>query len=198
MEIDELKDAWKNTVGGHGQQRENIMEMIQHDSSGPVAALKKAFRKQYRFIIIVALIVLNNLTHGFSEINFLFFFSYLIFCGLLSFFFYQNYRMIGRIEKMDGLIKTTVEQQITWLESRLKTHLAAVRIALLFFIALAEVLPYFQHGRMLDKWHALSPYLRVLVYVSVMALQYFISRGLSNRRFGRHLRHLKELVVQLQ
>ncbi len=196
--MNELKQAWKNTTDMHQQQPENIMEMIQHDSTGPVAALKKAFRKQYRFIIIIAFIVLNNITHSFTEINYLFFFSYVIFCGLLACFFYQNYRMIRRIEKMDGLIKATVQQQITLLESRLKIHLAAVRIALLFFITLTEVLPYFQHGRMLDKWHAVSPYIRVLVYVSVIALQYFISRGLSNRKFGRHLRHLKDLVVQLQ
>jgi hypothetical protein len=198
MELDELKQAWKQTEIINQTQNQNIMEMMQQSSTGPVAALKKAFRKQYRLIIIMALFVLTNLTHGFTSTNYIMFFSYAVFCAGLAYFFYRNYQMVHSIESMHGMVKNTISQQITSLESRLKMHMISVRIALLVFIALTEVLPYFQHGRVLDKWHAAPLFLRILVYVSLIVFQYFVSRSFSKRKFGQHLEHLKELIVQLQ
>jgi hypothetical protein len=84
------------------------------------------------------------------------------------------------------------------LETRLRQNLIGIRVALLFFIVLTEVLPYFQHFRMLNTWHSLSPFIRFGAYAALFLFQYFVSRTVSQRKFGQHIAHLKELVKQMQ
>ena len=98
---------------------------------------------------------------------------------------------------MDGLLKENLEQQITLLQTRMKWTIIGLRLALLFFIVLAEVLPYFQHFRMLDKWHSLPIYMRFGLYAALLILQYFISPLVLQRKFGRHLSSLKQLAKEL-
>ena len=99
---------------------------------------------------------------------------------------------------MDGMVKANLEQQIATLQSRLKWKITGVRIALLYFILLAEVMPYFQHYSMLDKWHSLSLAVRLAAYVGFLLLQYFISTVVSHRKYGKHLLYLKQLANEMQ
>jgi hypothetical protein len=102
------------------------------------------------------------------------------------------------MEGMDGMVKSNLEQQIFLLETRLKQNIIGIRIALLFFIVLTEILPYFQNFRMLNTWHSLSPFIRFGAYTALLLFQYFVSRSVSQRKFGNHIAHLKELVNQMQ
>jgi len=52
MELDDLKQTW-NQNQSTKPLNTDIMELIQHKSYGPLAALKKAFRKQ---IVLMAII----------------------------------------------------------------------------------------------------------------------------------------------
>jgi hypothetical protein len=45
MELDDLKHQWKQADKTQKPINQNIMELIQHRSRGPVAALKRSFRK---------------------------------------------------------------------------------------------------------------------------------------------------------
>ena len=72
------------------------------------------------------------------------------------------------------------------------------RLVFLFFVLLLEVVPYFQHYRMLDKWHSLSLPLRIGAYAGFFLLQYILNRRLKEHRVGRHIAYLKELVGQMQ
>jgi hypothetical protein len=60
------------------------------------------------------------------------------------------------------------------------------------------VLPYFQHYRMLDKWHSLPLLVRIAVYLGFLLLQYFISPVILQRKFGRHLNYLNTLVKEME
>jgi len=198
MELDKLKEAWNTTPYNTTLNNHAIMQMIQHTGSGPVASLKKAFRKQYHLIIVVAFFVLMQLTQGFSSINIIMFTFYVVFCLSIAYFFYSNYRIVSQIGKMDQQMKVAIQQQINMLETRLRWHLVGIRIALIIFITLLEVLPLFQHARMIDKWHSLPVYIRVLAYAALMLLQYIASRRLSRQKYGQYLAHLKDLATQLQ
>ena len=99
---------------------------------------------------------------------------------------------------MDGKVKSNLEQQISILETRLNQNLIGIRVALLFFIILTEVLPYFQNFRMLNTWHSLSPFIRFGAYAGLFLFQYFLSRRISDRKFGQPIARLKELVKQME
>jgi hypothetical protein len=199
MELEDLKQQWKATGSIHTPQNKNIMEMIQHKSYGPVAALKRSFRKQFIAMTVIPIaIIAVNMQNADTMLRSAMFWSYMFFCFGVLVFARMNYRIVQKMERMDGMVKPTLEQQVSLLETRVKQNLAGVRIALLFFITLTEVLPYLQHFRMLDKWHSLSPFIRFGAYAGLVLLQYFVSRNVSYRKFGQHIAYLKELLKQAQ
>jgi len=198
MELDDLKKSWKEQPI-ETNKNTNIMDLIQHKSYGPIAALKRGFRKQMLLMLLMPVFIfLTNSMNAAGLLKSVLFWSYVIFCLVFVIFFYVSYRVTARMETMEGNVKANIQKQILLLETRLRWKIAALRIAILFFIALLEVLPYFQHYRTLEGWHSLSPFIRFGTYALFLVLQYFASRSLTERRFGTHLKYLKELVREMQ
>jgi hypothetical protein len=197
MELDDLKQSWNKQI--IETKNTNIMELIHHKSYGPVAALKRNFRKQMVLMLLMPIFIFTtNSTSAEGLAKSILFWSYVVFCLAYVVFFYFNYRIAAGMEAMEGNVKANIEKQTFLLEKRLRWKMVGVRIALLFFIVLVEVLPYFQDYRMLNKWHSLSPFIRFGAYGLFLLLQYVAGRRVSERRFGTHLTRLKELVKEMQ
>src|SRR5580765_768114 len=65
--------------------------------------------------------------------------TYVAFCIGLAAFYINNYIIANRMQRMDGILKENLEQQITLLETRMKWKIIGLRVVLLFFIVLVEV-----------------------------------------------------------
>ena len=143
MELDDLKQTWQQNQSPKISNT-NIMELIQHKSYGPVAALKKAFRKQIALMAIIPVFFfisnVDNLSHAVSSVML---WCYIAFCIGVIVFSYHNYRIVSKMEGMDNLVKSNLEQQVTILESRMKWKKTGLMVALVFFILLTEIVPYF-------------------------------------------------------
>lgn len=199
MELDDLKQPWKEADKNQKKQNRNIMELIQQKSYGPVAALKRSYRKQIIVMLMLPFILLlTNATDISKPLTSVMYWSYVAFCIGVIIFASFNYRIADKMQNMDGMVKQNLEQQISLLETRMNWTIIGLRIVLLFFVILTEVLPYFQHYRMLDKWHSLSPFIRYGLYAFLFIIQYIFSPKVLNRKFGRHLTYLKELVKEMQ
>ena len=198
MELDDLKQTWKQTTIQTNKNTE-IMDLIKHKSYGPIAALKREFRKQIAIMALFPLLLFTLIMKDAGNIftNILFW-SYVAFCLGMLLFASINYRIVNKMGAMDGVVRANLERQIELLETRLKWKLVALRIVLLFFIVLLEVVPFFQHYRMLDKWHSLSPLVRFGSYAAFLVLQYFLSRMVSERKFGAHITYLKSLIREME
>jgi hypothetical protein len=198
MELDDLKKSW-NSQPNETSKNINIMELIGHKSYGPVAALKRGFRRQMRIMILMPLFIfIINSRNGEGPVKSILFWAYVGFCIAAVVFFYINYRIASRMEVMEGAVKANLEKQTLLLEQRLRWKTIGLPIATLFFALLVEVLPYVQHYKMLNTWHNLSPFIRFGAYAFVLLFQYIVSRLVSERRFGAHLRHLKNLVKEMR
>jgi len=198
MELDDLKQAW-NQKQSTKPLNTDIMELIQHKSYGPLAALKKAFRKQIVLMAIIpAYFIIFNVDDVHALLNNVILWSYIAFCLGVIIFSYYNYRIVNKMEGMDYMVKMNLEQQVDLLERRMKWKKTALIFALIFFILLIEIVPYFQHYRMLDKWHSLPVAIRYLAYAGLFVLQYFANTWVNERRYGRHLKYLKELAKEMQ
>lgn len=198
MELDDLKQSWKKTTIKKNKNTD-IMDIMKHKSYGPIAALKREFRKQIIVMAVLPFFLLFTTVNDISQVftNVLFW-SYVAFCLGMIIFASINYRIVEKMEVMDVSVRSNLQQQIDLLETRLSWKLIGLRIILLFFIVLVEVVPYFQHYRMLDKWHSLSPLIRFGTYAAFLVLQYFLSRIVSERKFGGHINYLKELMKEMQ
>jgi hypothetical protein len=198
MELDDLKQTWKET-NTKTNINTDIMDIMKHKSYGPIAGLKKEFRKQIVLMVLLPLFLLFTTVDDMSRIfSNVLFWSYTLFCVGMVIFASANYHIVEKMGTMDGRVRSNLEQQIDLLETRLKWKLIGLRIALVFFIILVEIVPYFQHYRMLDKWHSLSPFTRFASYAAILALQYFVSRIVNERKFGGHIKYLKTLVKEMQ
>ena len=198
MELDDLKQTWQQNQSTKTLNT-NIMELIQHKSYGPIAALKKAFRKQIVLMAIIPVFFIitnaDDLNHVLSSVML---WSYIAFCFGVMVFSYYNYRIVSKMDNMDKMVKSNLEQQVNLLETMMKWKTTGIRIALLFFIILTEIVPYFQHYRILDKWHSLAPWIRYASYTGLLVLQYFANTRVNEIRYGRHLKYLKELANEMQ
>ena len=198
MELDELKQLW-NATPLENKKQTNIMELIQQKSYGPLVALKKTYRKQIVAMTILPLLLLMiNLNDIEKTLTSVLFWSYVVFCVGVILFARYNYEIVKNMQSMDTVVKTNLEQQITLLEKRADLEIQGLRGVLFFFILLLEVLPYFQHYRMLDKWHSISIFVRIGSYGGLLLLQYVLNKQLKEQRIGRHLAYLKGLVAQMQ
>ena len=198
MELDDLKQTWKET-NIKKDKNTDIMDLMKHKSYGPIAALKREFRKQIAVMALLPLMLLFTTINDFSQIySNVLFWSYVAFCLGMVLFASANYRIVKKMGTLDGLVLSNLKQQVDLLETRLKWKIVGLRIALLFFIVLVEVVPFFQHYRMLDKWHSLSPLIRFGTYAAFLVLQYFLSRIVSERKFGAHIKYLKALMNEMQ
>lgn len=198
MELDDLKQNWKQSNEQTNKQNKNIMELIQQRSIGPMAQLKRSFRKQAVLMVLVTTMLFTSNMHiGVERIlSSALFLAYVGLCAGVVIFSWINYRLVSKMQ-MDGNVRSNFEQQVAILEKRLRWRIVALKCIFVFFIVLLEVAPYFQHYRMLDKWHSLSPFIRFGVYAAFLTIQYFAINAVSERKFGRHIKHLKNMLMEI-
>jgi len=199
MELDELKQQWNASNSKHTLQNKNIMELIQQKSYGPLAALKRSFRKQIRVMTVLPIVMLAvNLNQADKTLTSVLFWFYVLFCIGAMIFARVNYNLVQKMEQINDRVKPTLQQQVSLLENRLRQNYIGLRIGLLIFMVLLEVLPYVQHFSTLAKWHSLSPLIRFGSYAAFFVLQYFASKRVVYHKFGQHIARLKELLQQMQ
>jgi hypothetical protein len=197
MELDDLKQSWNKSQTN--KLNTDIMELIKQKSYGPLAALKTTYRKQITMMLLLPVILLMTSSDNIEgALTSILFWSYVGFCIVMIVFARYNYRIVKKMEDMDGMVKTNLEQQIDLLEKRANLEIMVLRSVLLFFILLLELVPYIQHYRMLEKWHSLSPLIRFGTYAGFILLQFFMNKKIRQRKVGRHLTYLKTLVHEMQ
>ena len=198
MELDELKKMWNETPV-QNKPIKNIMELIQQKNYGPLASLKTTYRKQIRLMMALSLMLIAvNLEDIDKVLTSVLFWSYVVFCIGVILFARFNYNLVKEMQSADSVVKSSLQKQIALLEKRANIEIVGLRIVFLFFVLLLEVVPYFQHYRMLDKWHSLSVPVRFGIYAAFLLFQYFVNRRIKQHRVGRHIAYLKELVAQMQ
>lgn len=198
MELDDLKNTWQQ-LPPQKNINTDIMEIIQQKSYGPLAALKKAFRKQIVLMFLLPFFLLfANAENMQGALTSILFWCYVAFCIYIIVSAYYNYSIVSKIENMDAMVKPKLEQEIQLLEKRASWEVTSLRVILLVFIVLLEVVPYVQHYSMLDKWHSLPVGIRVVAYAVLLLLHFFFSKRIKQRKVGRHLDYLKELLKQMQ
>ncbi len=198
MELDDFKQAWKRE-DHKPTQTPDVMEMIHQRSKGPIASLQAAYRRQMRAVAAFMSIVIVTQARNLGSVSAnLLFWTFIAFCLMMMGALYLNYRQTRRMESMDAPVKNNLEQHITLLEQRMKWQFNAARITTLFFILLLEVIPLYQQVRMLSTWHALPGVVRFSTYAAYLLFQHYLSRAITQKKFGKHLDHLKNLLKELR
>lgn len=198
MELDELKQSWKQSTENINLSNTNIMELIQNKSYGPIASLKRRFRKQLIILPVVVALLAIQLSRHHAIFSDILFWCYVVICLLICGYFYFSYRLVSNMQCADCMVKANLEKQIHMLAKAYKWRLIVMRLLFIFFIVLLEVMLYFQQEPSLIKWYAQPLSVRLLCYAGLVVLFYVVSKLILNRKYGKHIRYLKELVQQMQ
>jgi hypothetical protein len=197
MEIDDLKKIWNETQP-EKKSTLKIMEIIQSKNGGPLESLKRSYKKQAIVMsVLPGLLLASNFSNLDSVLTSVLFWSYVAFCIGVVIFARMNYNLVAKMQNADTMVKNNLEQQIILLEKRSKLEIIGFRSALVFFIVLLEVLPYFQHYRMLATWNSLDPIIRFGAYFLIAAFQHLMISKVRHRKVGQHLENLKTLASQM-
>ncbi|WP_247236533.1 hypothetical protein [Telluribacter sp. SYSU D00476] len=175
------------------------MELIHQRSKGPIARLQNAYRRQMAAVaVLMSTVMVIHAKNVESVSSHLLFWTYVGFCLLMIAALFRNYRLTRKMERMDETVKNTLEQHVTMLEQRMKWQSIVARVVIIFFILLLEVIPLYQHVRMLATWHSLPPVVRFSSYAAYLVFQYYLSRAITQKKFGKHLDHLKNLLNEMK
>ena len=193
MDIDQFKQRWQQAGPDESTFSNTLKSILRRPNRDPVDSLKRNFRRQIIILLIVFFLFLHELRERAIFHNV--FFDWYLVCGVcLCVFFYLNLQLVKQLEKADGSLTSHVKAQVALLEKRLSWHRIFTRIAIISLIILLEILPYFSSERMLQKWHAVAPVIRIAAYASLLLFQYYVGRAVARRRYGQHIERLKKIL----
>lgn len=199
MELDDLKKTWKENTSNKITNTD-IMELIQHKSYGPIAALKKAYRKQIINLVRVPLLLLllSFIIKGDASklLGSVLFWTFVAMCIVALANASYNYRIVSKMEGMNARVKDNLEQQINLLDTRLNKMITIEKWLMLIFISAVEFIPYFPG--MPDGIHSVNPMIRLGIYGLMLIYQYYIHKWILEKRYGDHIDYLKRLIKEMQ
>lgn len=198
MELDDLKQKWTTSNEKIKLPDRDILDMIQNDSQGPVAKLKRRFRKGMVLLPAIAIITATRLAQKHGFIYEVFTWYFITFCLLITLYFYLNYRVVSQIQTVEGDVKTNLKRQVLLLQTGLKWRLLITRGLMILFIILLEFLMQLKQDNGFEGWHHQPIFLRLLVYAGTFSGFYLLTKFATNLRYKKHIRHLESLTEQMQ
>ena len=195
MELDAFKVSWNNQ--SHTKSHYNLNEILAQKVKSPIQLLKRKYLIQSILLPSVALMltITNLVTPTLSNRPVVWIAVPVLL--LLTYFYYRSYALIKKLEQPATTnIKTNLENQLKTLQLRGKQDLIFLRILLILFIAILELLMVKNLVPEYDTWEQTNFGIRIAVYAVLLLIQPYISSHFYNLNFGQHINKLKDLVSQ--
>lgn len=196
MELDELKKGWRTSVERIQTPSRDIQSFINNEGGSPVKQLRNRFRRGMILVPVIIAIALSRFSHHHGLAFTLFFSFLLVFALSMTGYFYYNYKLLGKAQPMNVTVKEHLQKQVSMLEKGVRFRLIFTRSMAVLFIVLVEILMY--GGEELRGWNSESLITRLAVYAAVFAVFYAGTHLAVTHRYGKHIRHLRELVNELE
>jgi hypothetical protein len=197
MELDQLRDQWNKVSATEKTSAVSLRNIIRNRNRNPFDALQRGFRQR----IILLMLVLLLLVRQFSADTLMmspFFWCYMVLWLSVVVFHVINYRFVKTWGQMDSSVHEFLVNKVAVLRKRIALMKVYTKVLLLVLVLVVEFLPYHGEGHMIDKWRALHPAARIGIYATFFVLQHFASRWIAQRKFGRHLDRMEELLKQAE
>jgi Ca2+/Na+ antiporter len=219
MELDSLKDIWKNLDEEDLRPAQDvpILVMLHKRSQGSIAKLKRNLKRE-----LVAIIVLYSLMIGYYifawhglywELSVLLF---LIGAGFV-FYYYRKNKLLNEMQCVTCEVKSNLKHQLVTLEKYVRFYFVAGTLLtpMAYFAACAIVFlktPVNNETGFPDASQLIDAQLPVvtqitnhrfflmyaIVGVALTVSIYFLNRWYVNKLYGQHIQKLKELLLQME
>ena len=218
MELDSLKDIWKNLDEEDLQPGREvpILSMLQKRSQSTIARLKRNLNRELIAVLIIySLTIWYIVTYQrlYSELAVLL----ALVGGAFLFYYYRKNKLLKQMQCVACEVRSNLKQQLVTLEKYVRFYFVAGTVL--------TPLAYFAAG-IIILFHEVTPSLSDLpveaqtsvsnmpiastvsnhrffvLFVSIGVVltvgSYFLNRWLINKMYGQHIEKLKDLLYQME
>lgn len=197
MELDDFKQDWKKSGEQYQTPHYNLNDLLVSQSSGPLSALKKKYKKQVILLPIAAGLLGLVMAQKpiLQQSAFIWFIIPVLL--LLAAMYYRDYRLILNMEQTNtNALRNSIQENVTLLKGNAKQQLLFTRILLVAFILILEATMYYQHTVDFNFWQAITLPIRLAIYALILLIQPYITKYFFNLSFGQYIKHLEKLLDQ--
>lgn len=198
MELDEVKKTWQNATLSFHSKNNNVMELIQNKSYGPLSELIKKFKKQLITIPAAIGLLIYQLIrkpHLFQSPSIWILYSL---CFILSIYFAYNYYVAIKLQHPGEAVKINMELQLKKLQSSFKWYRIAAAIYYLLIPVAIELALKYKIEKDFASWGNVDIYVRMLTYIAGIPILWLLSRRWFKAQYKIHLDQLHTLIGQMQ
>lgn len=222
MELDSLKDLWKNLDEEDlrpGKEEVPILSMLQKKSQGTITRLKRNLNKELIAVLIIYTIAIWFLMMGqrlYRELA--------VMLGILGvaflFYYYHKNKLLTKMQCVACEVKSNLKQQLFTLEKYVKFYFVAGTILtpLAYFATgliilmespgaqpLNHLLPGEGEAAAVSQVpivHHITNNRFFFLFIGIGAAltvgSYFVNRWFINKMYGQHIQKLKDLLRQME
>jgi uncharacterized protein YeeX (DUF496 family) len=202
MELDNLKDLWRNLKeDDHQDDDDQIIKILQKKSQSPIAKMKRNL-----FLELIAVIILYAFpiwyffeTSGgmYIEISVLLSIAVLLFI----FYFYKKNKLLGEMQCVTCEVRSNLQRQLITLEKYVWLYFVSgiLLVPIAYFApGLIVILKY--PGRDVSAEFTNSTAYTIFITIGVLITigSYFFSRWYIRKLYGQHINRLKDLLLQME
>lgn len=190
MELDELKSAWERQKEKAKPFNFELMPPLQHLSLGPVAALRRNFRKKYLVLIMISTSL--SIQNVFQFSNDVLMWTFIICCYTIAAYYRHRLLLLNELQTLHRPVREHFESLVRVLENGIRWHAIALQGMTLLFVVLLEI----HHEPLFTDWYQEPIVLRVICYGVFFTAIYLTKQFGIERNFSRHVNHIKQVLSQ--
>jgi hypothetical protein len=221
MELDSLKDIWKNLDEEdlHPGREVPVLSMLQKRSQGTIAKLKRNLNRELAAVLIIySLTIWYIIAYQglYPELAVLL----ALVGGAFLFYYYRKNKLLNQMQCVSCEVKSNLKTQLSTLEKYVRFYFIAGTILtpLAYFAAgvitlfnAPEVQPALGHGPFdgaetsmgqMPIASNITNHRFFIFFVSMGVVvtvgSYFLNRWMINKMYGQHIQKLKDLLHQME
>lgn len=205
MELDELKDIWKEQAPE--QVSKDVQPLLDKKSNTPIAKMKRHLIVELIAVIVLYGFIISyffiSLERKFISVSVLYFIIGSLFC----IYYYKKFRLLKEMECMACEVKSNLSKQVATLEKYIRFYLwagtAIIPIVLIFFywFEYTYVPPGKEHFFILPSdttsiAKSLGSLLKWIIPLTIVF--YYVNKWYVRKLYGKHVESLKQMLAQME
>jgi Ca2+/Na+ antiporter len=202
MELDNLKDLWRNLKeDDHRDDDEQIIKILHKKSQSPIAKMKRNLSIELMAVIILYSFAIWYFLQAsgslYQEVALVLFGVAILFI----FYYYKKNRLLGQMQCVTCEVRSNLQKQLTTLEKYVQFYFVGGIIVtpIAYFVPGIVVLLKYPDRNIAAGFTESAEYFVFIVIGILLTIgSYFLNKWYLKKLYGQHIKKLKELLLQME
>lgn len=198
MELDSLKEMWKEASDRVMPVPANILSMLQKKSQRPIAKMKRNLWWECVTVIVLytaAIVYYFVAWHGqYRELGILLFLTG-VFC---LFYYWRKYRLLSSMECVSCEVKSNMNRQLGMLEKYVRFYfISGTALTPICYFVAGFIVIYKTPGKLTLNPGTSFYVIFIAVGILITVAVYYLNRWYVHKLYGQHVKKLQDIVAQM-